>query len=133
MTPFLRCAPGVGFPVLAPAGARILATLDEYCRGMDVILTVTSGSEPMGRDPDDPHPRGCAVDVGLAGLTDIQIRHFNIAMRTALGPLFTVLIEAPTKEAAGSVADIAYLNPKATGLHMHIQPVKGTTWPPKET
>ena len=120
--------PGAGFPTLGPAGIRILAALDNFAREHEIQLTVTSGSEPMGRLPTDPHPRGAAVDVAIAPSVLLDLLN---ALHAELGPLFTVLYEVPNQSAILlGLKGYAYVNPLATGPHIHIQPVRGTTWPP---
>jgi len=127
MTPHVHLKAGAGFPVLAPAGIRILAALDQTAQQFGLVLLVTSGSEPMGRDPADPHPLGEAVDVSVQGLTPDDIRELRNEFMVRLGSAFTVLYETP--HPSPELASIAYVNPKATGDHFHLQRRKGTTWP----
>lgn len=127
MIPHVRLKAGAGFPVLAPAGIRILSTIDQTAQQFGIVLTVTSGSEPMGRAPTDPHPLGEAVDVSVQGLTTDEIRDLHAEFTMRLGSAFTVLYETPRPSAG--LADLAYVNPKATGEHFHLQRKKGTTWP----
>ncbi len=126
----VRLKVGAGFPVLAPAGIRILAVLDGYAKRYGMELTVTSGSEQRGRAATDPHMTGEAMDVRITWMTANTIRDLRQYLLDGLGPLFTVLVEAPPDTAPPALSDIIYINPNATALHMHIQRKKGTVWPP---
>lgn len=132
MTPHLRLKPGAAFPVLAPAGLRILAALDNAARHLNQTLTITSGSETRGRAVTDPHMTGEAVDVSVTALLPAEIHTLYHRLKTALGPAFTVLLEAPPHLNIPSLNTIVYRNDKATALHLHIQRKKGTTWPPPD-
>lgn len=133
MTPHLRLKPGASFPTLAPAGFRIIAALDTCAQRLGLTLTITSGSEHRGRAQTDPHMLGEAVDVRATDLPLLTIRALHNELCTLLGPAFTVLFEAPPHDSPPALADITYLNTKATAMHFHIQRRKGTTWPPPDT
>lgn len=133
MTPVLDFAPGVTLNGLKPAGARILAALDGATFAMKRNLLVTCGTN--GHPPTDPHTLGAALDVRTKDLPEATILALVQWLRKALGPDFTVLFEVPSKP-VGVLASIAYINPVATGPHIHIQlrkgfgpypPVDGTT------
>lgn len=133
MLPALRLKHGAGFPILAPAGFRILATLQQAVEQFRYDLTITSGSEGTWRDPTDPHRTGEAVDVSVLPLAMMEIQTLYEYLRTHLGAAFTVLYEVPSPTLARpGVPAFATVNPKATAPHLHIQRAKGTIYPPVE-
>ena len=125
---YVTLKPGAGFPVLAPAGIRILCELDRVANDLGLVLTVTSGSEARGRAVSDPHMTGEAVDVSVAGLEDREVRLLWHDLSGVLGSAFTVLYEVP-QSYHGPLEDIAYRSKGATAPHLHIQRAKGTSWP----
>jgi hypothetical protein len=126
----VRLKDGAGFPVLAPAGVRILAAVDTACRSFGRDLTITSGSEGRGRKVTDPHMTGEALDLSVAGFTPGEIVRLKALLEADLGPLFTVLYETPSKPLDTALAAVAYVNRDATATHIHIQRKKQTVWPP---
>lgn len=114
---------------LAPAGIRILAAID-HAAGIcarDLILTCGNEAHPA----DDPHTRGEAFDVSVHGLADREIIALYVTLTSTLGPLFTVLYETPAIQSNSALRQIATINPHATAPHLHLQPKKGTIFPPE--
>lgn len=126
----LRHRPTARFDVIAPAGFRILAALDRATLECGVDLTITSGTD--GHAITDPHANGEAFDVSVKGLTPEQIIEVRDVLLQLLGPLFTVLFEVPQPPTDAKLAELAYVNPEATGQHFHIQKRRGTTYPPPD-
>ena len=124
----VRHRPGARFDVIAPAGFRILAALDQTAQDCRVDLMVTCGTDSHAMP--DPHVTGEAYDVSVLGLSAQQIADVKANLDAALGPLFTVLYEVPSVPSDPTLRPIAYVNVKATGPHFHIQRKKGTTFPP---
>lgn len=61
--PFPNPAQAVRFDVIAPAGFRLLAALDNLSRDWPSDIFLTSGTDGAHSGPTDPHKRGCAYDV----------------------------------------------------------------------
>ena len=125
--PVLKTAPGVKFAKIEPAGFRILAALDGLTKVLGFDLTITSGtdSHTTGR-----HPTGEAYDVSVKGWAVAVIARALSVLRRTLGERFTVLYEVPLTPTDPAEAALAYVNTHATGKHLHIQPKKGTVYPP---
>ena len=123
----LRARPSVKFDHIAPAGFRILAALDEATQYLGEDLMITSGTD--SHVAPDPHALGVAYDISVEGLSvEITMRLVQY-LRVTLGTLFTTLYECPTAPSDARLASIMYLNPDATGPHLHIQRKKGTVFP----
>ena len=128
----VRHRPGARFDVIAPAGFRILAALDQAAQDCRVDLMVTCGTDSHALP--DPHVTGEAYDVSVLGLSAQQIADVKANLDAALGPLFTVLYEVPSVPSDPTLRSIAYVNVKATGPHFHVQKRKGLgEFPPKAT
>ena len=127
--PVLRCASGVRFETIAPGGFRILAALDGATKALGRDLTITAGTDhhDAGR-----HVAGEAYDVRTKDLLSAQTLRLFDYLKATLGDRFTVLFEAPEKPDSPALAAITYLNPQASGPHIHIQTRKGTTYPPPD-
>lgn len=128
----VQLKPGAKIATIAPAGIRILAAIDSCAESAGVVVTITSGSEDRGRLATDPHMTGEAFDISVNGFTDHQIIAIVGYLRLYLGVRFTVLYEVPklAMTATPEMRGIATFNPSATAPHIHIQRMKGTTWPP---
>ena len=124
----VRHRPGVRFALIAPAGFRILAALDQAAQDCLVDLMITSGTDSHGSL--GAHPSGEAYDVSVHMLSAQQIGDVKAHLEDTLGPLFTVLYEVPQVPSDPTLRSIAYINAKATGPHLHCQRKKGTTFPP---
>lgn len=134
MTPHVKFKPGAGIETIAPAGIRILAAIDQCARFLEIVVTITSGSEARGRSALDPHMTGEAFDISVHGFSYAVMRAMVRNMKSTLGAAFTVLLEGPPMSVTPpELKDILYVNPKATALHIHIQRKKATTWPPKQS
>ena len=126
--PVLRVADAsVKFSTIAPGGFRILAALDSATKvlGFDLILTSGTDSHAAGK-----HPIGEAYDVSVKGLAIPVIAKAQRFLRQTLGERFTVLYEVPLTPTDPGEAALAFVNPRATGKHLHLQVRKGTTYPP---
>lgn len=127
LIPVLRAEPDVQMKP-APAGFRILAALDGATKVMGQDLWLTCGCE--GHPPTDPHTLGEAFDLSVQGLSPARVVKLRDLLLQTLGMRFTVLYEVPHTPNDVTLAGIAYVNPDATGPHIHIQRAKGTTYPP---
>lgn len=131
--PVIRCQSDVRLS-FAPAGFIIASALVLAAKATGLAITITSGSENCGRLPTDPHMTGEAVDLGLGAYVVSDILALKAALELAFSQLtdapFTVLYERPNAPLDARLAQIAYINPKATGPHIHIQRAKGTTYLP---
>jgi len=114
---------------IAPAGSRLIAALDRACQVCQVHLTVSCATADHA--PDDPHTTGDAYDVSVSTLTPAQLVRVHQFLTETLGPLFTVLYEVPRTSDTPQLQLIEYVNPHATGPHLHLQRAKGTTYPPR--
>lgn len=119
------------FDRISPAGFRILGALESAARALDLNLIITCGTED--HPADDPHTRGEAYDIRVRDLSVenmISVIHF---LHEAFVPdAFTVLLETPIGFSDPRLVAIQYLNPQASGPHLHVQPKKGTVYPPVE-
>jgi len=127
--PVLRCASGVQFERIAPGGFRILAALDGATKVLGRDLTITAGTDSH---TGGKHPTGEAYDVRTRDLPSAQVLRLYDYLQATLGQRFTVLYEAPEKPDSPALAAITYLNPAASGPHIHCQIKKGTTYPPPD-
>jgi hypothetical protein len=119
--PILLTKDGVRFDRFGSNAAILAAGLIVALR-LKRDLTVTCGTD--SHPETDPHTQGAAVDFRASDLSDGQIVAAVGHFTELLGPKFTVLYESPTKP-IGVLAPIAYVNPKATGAHLHVQFAKG--------
>lgn len=126
MTPVVRCLDSVKLDPMTPALVRLLSVLEQAAQTLKRDLVVTCGRE--GHAPTDPHSRGLALDVRTRDIADGPLIALLAFLRERLGPAWTVLYEVPVRP-AGVRGQGAWVNPKASAEHCHIQPVKGTSWP----
>jgi len=104
---------------------RILAVYDQAARMLGSDLTVTSGRDSHTTGS---HPKGLALDLRTADLSEAQtLTAFNFIRKT-LGPDFTVLYERRTP-IAGVLDSITTLNAGASAPHIHAQLRIGAAWP----
>lgn len=120
---------GVKLDGLRPAGVRILSAIDNCARVLGLDLTVTCGLEAHGAT--DPHTLGNAIDLRASAFSAETIVKIKSFLEASLGTQFTVLYECAVKPEDPNLARVAYVNPHATAPHYHIQPVKGSVWPPE--
>ena len=125
--PVLRHRPDVRFNKIAPAGFRILAALDKATKVIGFDLEITSGTDSH---TSGQHPLGQAYDVSVKGMTIPVIARLKKFLQQELGERFTVLYEVPDLVTDADEALIAYVNPDASGKHLHLQVRKGTVYPP---
>lgn len=111
---------------IAPAGGAILAAAAMAATTIKCDLVITCGSE--GHPPTDPHTLGEAIDIRTSDLSEGQLLALYHALKTTLGPKFTVLYEVKAKP-AGVLGSIAYVNTHASAPHLHIQRAKNTRYP----
>lgn len=123
--------PSVKFDVIAPAGFRILAKIDDLSSLLKRDVFISCGTE--GHGPDDPHTTGQAYDLSVVGWTGQQIEDCVNYLRHELGPLFYVQFEVRAVSEDGTPSRIAVQNHAATAPHIHAQRKKGTTYPPSFT
>lgn len=137
MSVCLRVKSGVLFDVRTPHGAihaappaqrRMLSVCEQATEVLRKDLTITCGTDSHGVT--DPHSRGTALDLRTRDLTQGQILALHKFLKDELGADFTVLYEVPEKP-VGVLGAIAYVNPKATASHIHVQVRKGYpgAWP----
>ncbi len=115
--------------VPSPAQCHIIAALDVVARAMGRNFLVTCGEE--GHSPTDPHTRRQAFDIRTLDFDhpkELVEAYQRIARE--LGSYWTVLYETPSRPDDPILRDLAYVNPDASGPHIHCQPVKGTNYPP---
>lgn len=119
------------FDRIAPGGFRILGALQRVAEICQLELTITSAAD--SHPADDPHSRGEAYDVRVRGLSEQQIFRLYYWLQAELGGKFTVLFETPVLPTPDgpwkNLGLIAYVNPGATGPHLHVQVAKGQTFP----
>lgn len=129
MVPVLR-GDLASFDRIKPGGFRILWALDEAVTLLYQDLTITCGTED--HPPDDPHTRGEAYDVRVRDLQPEQVVKLVIALRSKLGPLFTVLLETPHAFTNPQLVALQTLNPHATAPHVHVQVRQDASYPQLE-
>lgn len=95
--------------------------------GHSLVITAGTNGHTSGR-----HPAGEALDVSVAGLTPQQVVRLYRLLQRALGKRFTVLYEVRTRPTDQVLRTIAWINPKATAPHLHLQVKKGTAFPPSD-
>lgn len=109
----LLVKPGVEFTTIAPAGFRILASLDEVARflhGYD--LTITSACDGVHSGPDDPHHRGEAYDVRCNDAADPALLLQDIQGVVGTSQFYSFIED-----------------PGTPNEHIHIQLRRGATYP----
>lgn len=132
MTGVVRFAAGVvitGCP--SPAQIRMLGAFDAVARSMGKDIIVTCGEE--GHPPIDPHTLRKAFDIRVRDLDPPDQVELWKRLKVELGTRWTVLFESPILPDDPVVRDIVYVNPQASGPHIHCQPMKGTDYPPIPT
>jgi hypothetical protein len=124
----VRVKPGVEFTPIAPAGFRILAALVNVAAIVGRDLEITSGTDSHASN--DVHALGEAYDISVNDFDTPTIAMIRAGLVNQLGALFTVLYETPTKPTDVRLQVIAFVNPGATGPHIHVQRRNGTVYPP---
>jgi hypothetical protein len=122
----LLVKPGVTIDRLAIAGARILLAVTEQAAktGFDWLLTCATGGHAEG----NPHTRGEGIDLGLGLFPNSSaVAAGFAALKQALGPAYTVLLEFPRPTEDPVLKPLVSVNSAASGPHIHCQIKKGTT------
>lgn len=130
--PCVRLRPGVRLDGLAPAGIRILASVDNAAKLLACDLEVTSAVD--GHVASDPHTAGRALDISIRGLGVSITLKLLTYLEQVLGSRFTVLLETPIGFIDPRLQARQTVNPGASGPHIHAQLKKGlTSFPPAPT
>lgn len=133
-TPQVTCKADVTLLPRPAAGAVIDAAIVLASGATGLPILITSGTEAHA--PGDPHSRGCARDIGVIGWSVEQILQVMRAIELGLHQLvpsipWTVLYENAVASPDPRLAPpVGFVNPQATGPHLHIQPGIGAPWPP---
>lgn len=125
--PMVQVKKGVVLHPITPALIRLIGVTDQAVRLLGRDLTITCGRE--GHAIGDPHTRGEAIDIRTRDLPEGTILTLFNWLKATLGSAWTVLYEVPERP-HGVLASICYVNPSASAQHIHVQPRRGTSWPP---
>jgi hypothetical protein len=101
----------VKFAHIAPAGFRILGALELVSRTLQVDLTISAGTDGL-HAKNSRHYTGEAYDVRTRGIDAPMLQAIIEMLKLELGPRFTVLYE----------------DPGTANQHLHLQPLKGSTY-----
>ena len=112
----------------SPAQARIIAACDAVARATGRDIVITCGEEE--HKPDDPHTERKAFDVRVVELDPPDIIERYKRLATDLGSRWTVIYEDPNPPSDPVLRGIWYGPSGATAAHIHIQPVRGSEYPP---
>lgn len=115
---------------LTEVHVHLLAALERTATACQTNLVVTCGREDHPLD--DVHALGHALDVSVHGLSASLIVRVKSWLEQILGPPWTVLFECPAAPTVNEpqLISIATINKGASARHFHLQPKKGTIWPP---
>lgn len=107
---------GVEFKVIAPAGFRILAAIDNAAKLLKQDLTITSACDGEHSGPNDPHHTGEAYDIRTHDFPNADFKGLvlNTIMQQLGRTLFFGFVEAEGTD----------------NEHIHVQRAKGTVYPP---
>ena len=122
---FLDSCKFVGPP--SKAQGRMICGLDFVGRAMsrDVVVTCAEEDHPK----DDPHTKKKAFDIRVKDLPPaIQLTLYQ-SIVNAMGGQFTTLYECPEPPGDALLRQIAFINPDASGPHIHLQVKKGQEYP----
>lgn len=106
---------------LAPGGVRILSAVEQAAASLPFDVTVTSARDGKHSGPDDPHPKGNALDVRTHGLTGEQKKQLLDRIMHFLGYRFFGFIEHPDPDPVPE----GYISNE----HIHVQVKKDTVYP----
>ena len=132
--PIVTASNGVQFAKVAPAGVVILAAAALVSEETGLTMLVTCGTE--AHESGDPHTTGEAYDFAVLGWTVQTLREVLAAFERAWQTLgvtgrFYALYERPDPPPEGFAGiPNLYVNPHATGPHLHIQRAIHTVYPP---
>lgn len=128
----LRFKPGVKIDRLSIGGACIVAALLQTAAQLPFDLTLTSGNEGPHSGPDDPHPRGDALDVRSHDLADQALKQRVLAL--VMSALARFDHQSGIVATSGGLASAHFFGfletPHAANEHFHIQVRQGVTFPP---
>lgn len=135
MMPVVTCKGGVSLTPTDAGGMVIQAALVLAASSTGLPIEISCGSE--GHPPNDPHTLGHGRDVHVLDFSASQILQLIAAIEMALRQLtsapFTVLYEVPSLAGVDprlAMCGNVYVNVGASAAHLHIQPRKGTVYPP---
>ena len=94
-------------------------------RGMDVTITCLAEDHP----PTDPHTRRMAADIRTTDGSEAAAASLALALQGFLGAGWTVIYEAAAPPTNPQLAPYYFADAHATGAHLHVQPIRGTTYP----
>jgi hypothetical protein len=120
----LSALPTAVFAVIAPAGFRLLAALEEASLVTKLDLVITSGTDGTHSGPDDPHHLGCAYDVRSHTFTPEQKQMLLSYVMDVLGQ--------PVEDSGGLLTDkfFGWLEHAGEpGEHFHFQKRHGVEYP----
>lgn len=127
MIPVVRVKDGVKFDQIAPAGFRLLSTIDRLPGLLNKDVLVTCGTE--AHPPEDPHSKGEAYDIGVLDMSSHEIQTM-LDQFEAMGPRFYAQYELPlTSYADPTIHGNVIHSAQATGPHIHAQRARGTEYP----
>lgn len=119
---FLDTCKFVGPP--SKAQNHLIWALDSVGRQMSLDLIVTCAEE--GHRPDDPHTKKKAFDVRVKDFAPaIILTLYRTLCQQLDRNLWTVLYEVPALPNDALLQQIAYVNPEASGPHLHLQVKRG--------
>jgi hypothetical protein len=98
---------------LAPGGIRILSAVEQAADSLNFDVIVTSARDGKHSGPDDPHPKGNALDIHCKGLSEEWKTALLDRIMHYLGYRFFGFIEAKGTD----------------NEHIHVQVTKGTVFP----
>lgn len=102
---------GVQFAVISPGGFRILSAIENLARSLELVVTITSGTDGIHSGAADPHHWGGAYDIRSHDLPDASA--FLQDLQLALG----------------TDQFYAFLEDEGTPTeHVHVQVRKGVTY-----
>lgn len=94
-------------------------------RNQDVTITCLAEDHP----PTDPHTRRLAADIRTNDGSEAAAASLALALQGFLGGGWTVIYEAPAPPANPQLAQYYFADANAIGAHIHVQPIRGTTYP----
>lgn len=109
------------------AQVHIFSACDRVALLRNADVTITCLAE--GHPATDPHTRRMAADIRTNDGSEAAAASLALALQGFLGGGWTVIYEAAAPPANPQLAPYYFADPNATGAHLHVQPIKGTTYP----